>query len=128
MPTDLRVGQTQAIGAASSDPPPPSDPARPRTGSTSVHQVVFTVLCSLEGSSSFKGTRVHIPAFPPQSPSIEPVPGGRCNAKGILGTGIWSQLPLRAYLRVVIINCTKDTRALALINLTESHQRERSEP
>ena len=24
MPTDLRVGQTHAIGAASSDPPPPA--------------------------------------------------------------------------------------------------------
>ena len=32
---------------------------------------------------------------------------------------------LRAYLRVERINCTKDTRALALTNSIESHQMKR---
>ena len=74
MPTDLRVEQTQAIGAASSDPPPPSDPASPRTGSTSVHQVRFhnslqpqwlTLIQGIRGS--YTGISTSIRLFRPRA-------------------------------------------------------------
>ena len=81
MPIDLRVGQTHVIGVASTEP---LSTTRPALGQVALRCIkyVSTMLCSLEGSSSFKGTRVHIPASQPQSASLDPVPGGRCNAKG----------------------------------------------
>ena len=74
MPTDLRVGQTQAIGVASSDPPSPSDPASPRTGSTSVHQVRFhnslqpRRLILIQGNTgSYTGISTSIRLFRPRA-------------------------------------------------------------
>ena len=67
MPIDLRVGQTQAITIARTDSPSTSRPALGQVALRCIKHV-STILCSLNGSPSFKGTRVHIPASQPQSP------------------------------------------------------------
>ena len=67
MPTDLRVGQTQAIGVASTEPLPTTRPALGQVALRCI-KYVSTILCSLNGSPSFKGTRVPIPASQPQFP------------------------------------------------------------
>ena len=91
MPTDLRVGQTHAIGVASTEP---LSTTRPALGQVALRCIkyVSTLLCSLDGSSSFRGSGVHIPASQPQSASLDPVPGGRCNAKAILILGSGYQI------------------------------------
>ena len=74
MLTDLRVGQTQAIGAASTEPFP-NYPAGPRTGGTSVNPASVYNFHSINSSSSFKGTRFHMPASRPQFPLVQPRTG-----------------------------------------------------
>ena len=63
--TDQRVGQTQAITIARTDSPSTS---RLAPGQAALQHIKHlpTIICSFDGSSSLKGTRVLFPASRPQ--------------------------------------------------------------
>ena len=122
VPTDLRVGQTQAITVARTEPPSTTRPA-PGQAALPRIQPTFDNFCGINGSSSFKGRGSYTGISNLNPPLSDPVPGGRCNAKGsiplILGSGSKLQ---RAYLRVESIALHQGHKGIGSHQLDPSHQ------